>query len=139
MKKSIMTKEVGKTHLPELWPLMLFLLVLFLHLLQLGLFWQRLPDKMSFQFDLLGEPNYYCSKKVFLPLWIIFLSALSSALFLAHSSVPLLLSSIVIFCLLLMMQMVIHANIRSGRLPIHGFLAIVAVLITATVFLSKGA
>jgi len=125
--------------LPELWPLILFLLVLFLHLLQLGFSGRRLPDKMSFQFDLLGEPNYYCSKKVFLALWIIFLSALSLALFLAHSSVPLLLSSIVIFCLLLMMQMVINANIRSGRLPVLGFLAIVAVLITATVILGKGA
>lgn len=125
--------------LSELWPLILFLLVLFLHLLQLGFFWRKLPDKMSFQFDLFGEPNYYCSKNVFLTLWTIFVSTFAVALFLAHSSVPLLLSVIVLLCLLLMMQIVIHVNIRSDRLPVLGFLAIVAVLITATVFLSKGA
>ena len=125
--------------LPEPWPLILFLLVLFLHLAQIGFFWRKLPDKMSFQFDLLGEPNYYCSKKVFLTLWAIFLSALSVTLFLAQSSIPLVLSTMVLFCLLLMMQMVIYANIRSGRLPVLGFLAIVAVLIAATVFFSKGA
>jgi len=107
--------------------------------LQLGFFWRKLPDKMSFQFDLFGEPNYYCSKKVFLTLGAIFLSALSVTLFLAQSSIPLVLSTMVLFCLLLMMQMVIYANIRSDRLPVLGFLAIVAVLIAATVFFSKGA
>lgn len=125
--------------LPERWPLILFLFVLFLHIMQLGFFWRRLPGKMSFQFDLLGEPNYYCSKKVFLTLWAIFLSTLSAVLFLAQSSVPFVLSAMVLFCLLLMMQMVIYANIRSGRLPVLGFLAIVAVLITVTVIMAKKA
>jgi uncharacterized membrane protein len=103
-----------------------FWAALLAHLVQLAYYWPRLPSSVAIHYDIEGEPSSYWPKSLLIAFWVAIVATLACVFYLTHQGQSLALGVVIILFLLAVMQLLINANLRGGRLSMIGLILVVA-------------
>lgn len=113
---------------PEL-NLALFGLAIIITLLQLAYAWRRLPAEMAVHYDLAGEPSIYWPKWAFFMFWLAMVIFIAVVFYLAYPQLYQAIDGILLLWVAAVLQVVIHANLREGKLSLIWLFGLILLLL----------